>query len=92
MIKSEDLDIGKRLIDIRNAFGYTKAQVADKAHINRMMYIRYENNKCNIPFVCILKLCDLYNVSAEYFAGEDTNIIRDKNLMKHLLNMRNNKF
>jgi len=71
------INVGERLKEIRLMFGYTISDVSKSLHCSYWQYRRYENNESKIPFETILLLCDVYNVSTEYFAGSNENIIKD---------------
>ena len=71
------IDVGERLKEIRLMFGYTMGDVSKLLHCSYPQYQRYETNKCKIPFETILQLCDIYNVSTEYFAGSNVNILKN---------------
>lgn len=59
--------------DLRQDKGYTQAYIAKFLGVAQNTYSQYESDKRSIQVEYIIALCDLYNVSADYFLGR-TNI------------------
>ncbi len=56
----------KRIRDLREDHDLTQQQVADVLGTSQTMYARYERGANEMPIRHLLKLCDLYKVSADY--------------------------
>lgn len=61
----------KIIRDLREDFDMTQQDVADVLGTSQTMYARYERGANELPIRHLLKLCDLYNVSADYILGID---------------------
>ncbi|MCD8217216.1 MAG: helix-turn-helix domain-containing protein [Clostridiales bacterium] len=59
----------KRIRDLREDHDYTQEYVATKLGTSQTMYVRYERAANELPIHHLLKLCDLYQVSADYILG-----------------------
>lgn len=59
----------KRIRDLREDSDLTQAQVAEYLGTSQTMYARYERGANEMPIRHLMKLCDLYNVSADYILG-----------------------
>lgn len=59
----------KRLYDLRIDNDMTQQQVADHLMCNRQVYARYERGLREIPVSMVIKLAELYKVSADYILG-----------------------
>ena len=59
----------KRIRDLREDHDLTQQQVAEILGTSQTMYARYERNANELPIHHLLKLCDYYNVSADYILG-----------------------
>ena len=55
--------------DLREDADLTQQKVADYLGTSQTMYARYERGANELPIRHLLKLCDLYHVSADYFLG-----------------------
>lgn len=65
-------DLQKYQINIRSLReneGKTQKEIADKLGIEQTVYSRYETGRCDIKPHLIVKLCNLYRVSADYILG-----------------------
>ena len=56
----------KRIRDLREDHDYTQEYVAEILGTSQTMYARYERGANELPIRHLLKLCELYNVSADY--------------------------
>ena len=59
----------KQIRDLREDNDLTQQQVADFLGTSQTMYARYERGANELPIRHLIKLCDLYNVSADYILG-----------------------
>lgn len=64
----------KIIRDLREDHDLTQAQVAEFLGTSQTMYARYERGANELPIRHLLKLCELYKISADYILG-----IKDKN-------------
>lgn len=55
--------------DLREDADLTQAQVAQVLGTSQTMYARYERGANEMPIRHLVKLCDLYKVSADYILG-----------------------
>lgn len=63
------MDYTQRLKDLREDKDYTQQDVATILGMQREQYRRYENGINEIKASFIIKICKLYNVSADYLLG-----------------------
>lgn len=63
------MDYTQRLKDLREDKDYTQQDVATILGMQREQYRRYENGINEIKVSFIIKICKLYNVSADYLLG-----------------------
>ncbi|MBE5916157.1 MAG: helix-turn-helix transcriptional regulator [Pseudobutyrivibrio ruminis] len=63
------MDYIKRIKDIREDSDYTQEYVAKYLGTSQTMYARYERGANELPIHHLIKLCKLYNVSADYLLG-----------------------
>lgn len=61
--------ISTRLKLLRVEAGYTQADIALKLGISQQMYSKLENTDTPLDSDRLLKLCELYGVSADYILG-----------------------
>ncbi|WP_125140715.1 helix-turn-helix domain-containing protein [Clostridium transplantifaecale] len=59
----------KIIKDLREDCDMTQQTVADYLGTSQTMYARYERGASELPIRHLLKLCDLYGVSADYILG-----------------------
>lgn len=55
-----------RLKEMRNERNYTEAQIAELLNIKQQQYSRYEVKPESMKKEIIAKICQIYNVSADY--------------------------
>lgn len=60
------MNYAQRIKDLREDHDMTQQEIADYLKIDRSYYGKYERNQHPIPVEFIIKLCQLYNVSADY--------------------------
>ena len=59
----------KILRDLREDRDVTQLQVAEYLGTSQTMYARYERGANELPLRHLIKLCEFYNVSADYILG-----------------------
>lgn len=59
----------KVIRDLREDNDYTQEEVAQYLGTSQTMYARYERGANELPIRHLMKLCSLYNVSADYILG-----------------------
>lgn len=62
----------KRLRDLREDHDLTQTQVAEYLGTSQTMYARYERGANELPTRHLIKLCQLYKVSADKILGLKT--------------------
>ena len=62
----------KIIRDLREDNDLTQAQVAEYLGTSQTMYARYERGANELPIRHLVRLCDLYHVSADYLLGRTT--------------------
>lgn len=58
-----------RLKELRNEKGYTLKHVADQLQTTVRSICRYESGEREPSIEILIRLCDLYDVSADYLIG-----------------------
>ena len=61
----------KIMRDLREDNDKTQQEMADMLGTSQTMYARYERGANELPIHHLLKLCDYYGVSADYFLGRE---------------------
>ena len=64
--------IGERLKESRKAAGYTQVSIAEIMNMSQQQYSRFENGVFELNYEQIIKLCKLYDISADYLFGLKT--------------------
>ena len=59
----------KIMRDLREDADKTQQQIADILGTSQTMYARYERGANELPIHHLIKLCEYYHVSADYFLG-----------------------
>ncbi|MBO5440056.1 MAG: helix-turn-helix transcriptional regulator [Clostridia bacterium] len=59
----------RRIRDLREDSEKTQQEIADILGTSQTMYARYERGANELPIHHLIKLCELYNVSADYILG-----------------------
>ncbi|MBR1810296.1 MAG: helix-turn-helix transcriptional regulator [Clostridia bacterium] len=59
----------KRIRDLREDSDKTQQEIADILGTSQTMYARYERGTNELPIRHLIKLCNYYNVSADYILG-----------------------
>lgn len=63
------IDLGKRLLKLREEYHYKQGDVAEAIGISRVSLGYYEKGERNIDISVLQKLAKLYNVSTDYLIG-----------------------
>lgn len=58
-----------RIRDLREDADRTQQEVADKLHMQRSVYRRYELGERELPVWALIELSRLYRVSTDYILG-----------------------
>ena len=66
----------EKLRGIREDNDLTQMQIAKVLGTSQTMYARYERGANEMPLRHFAKLCEFYNVSADYFLGTAPNKLR----------------
>lgn len=59
----------KIIRDLREDNDKTQQEIAEFLGTSQTMYARYERGANELPIHHLIKLCDYYNVSADYILG-----------------------
>ena len=59
----------KIIRDLREDHDKTQSEIADILGTSQTMYARYERGANELPLHHLVKLCNYYNVSADYILG-----------------------
>ena len=59
----------KRMRDLREDHDKTQHEIAELLGTSQTMYARYERGANELPIRHLLKLCDYYKISADFFLG-----------------------
>ena len=63
------IDYIRIMRDLREDADMTQQQVAEILGTSQTMYARYERGANELPIHHLIKLCQYYNVSSDYFLG-----------------------
>lgn len=61
--------VGERLKESRKSAGFTQAEVAEIMKMTQQQYSRFENGIFELSYEQLIKLCSLFDVSADYLLG-----------------------
>ena len=59
----------ERIKGLREDNDKSQKELAEYLHIAQNTYSQYENGKRDLPTDCLIKICQYYNVSADYILG-----------------------
>ena len=59
----------RRIRDLREDNDYNQTDIAELLGCNQSSYSDYETGRSDIPTQRLIKLCEFYNVSADYILG-----------------------
>ncbi|MDE5985100.1 MAG: helix-turn-helix domain-containing protein [Eubacterium sp.] len=65
------MDYIKIIRDLREDNDKTQQEIAEFLGTSQTMYARYERGANELPIHHLIKLCDYYNVSADYILGRN---------------------
>lgn len=60
-----------RLKEFRKSLKMTQQDFAESLGLERVTYVRYENESRTIPHEVLLKIAERYNVTVDYLLGRD---------------------
>lgn len=60
-----------RLKKLRSKNGYTQSELAEKLNMDDRTYGNYEQGRTTPPLDCIVSLCSIYGISADYLLREE---------------------
>ena len=69
MVNELRKQIGERLKESRKTAGYTQSNIAEILNMTQQQYSRFENGVFELNYAQIIKLCKLYDISADYLLG-----------------------
>ena len=58
--------------ELREDNDRTQQEIADYLGTSQTMYVRYERGANELPIRHLIKLCDYYQVSSDYFLGRSS--------------------
>ena len=64
--------VARRLLEIREAHGYTSEEIGKVVNRSQQSYSRYETGVSQLNYEQLYTLAKFYNVSIDYFFGLDT--------------------
>lgn len=68
-MRGNDVEYRERMRGLREDRDLTQAQVAKIIHKSQQGYNHIETGRAELKIEDLIKLCDFYNVSADYFIG-----------------------
>ncbi len=71
--------VAKRLRELRIAKNYTQEKLGQLVNIHKSAICHFENNDRVPPLEILIKLADVFNVSLDYFVGNDYFAISEDN-------------
>ena len=80
MISYDASVIGNRIRDIRKKNGYTQTKLSEKLMLSVDSVSNIENGKTTCMPEHIMRLCQLFNVSADYIYFGEESIVEDKDV------------
>lgn len=71
--------MNKRIKTLREQKKLSQREIARILNIYQQQYAMYEQGKTKIPTEIVIKICKLYNISADYILGltDDTRTLTD---------------
>ena len=61
----------KRMRDLREDHDKTQREIAELLGTSQTMYARYERGANELPIRHLVKLCDYYKISTDFFLGRN---------------------
>jgi transcriptional regulator with XRE-family HTH domain len=68
------MTFGERLKDLRIKRGFKQYDLSDKLEMTRESISAYENGHAQPSIEVLIKLCDIFHVSADYLLGRDITV------------------
>ena len=63
--------LGKRINELRTAFGWSQVQLAEKLNITKQTVSNWENENIQPSIDMLVRLADIFHVSADYLLGRN---------------------
>lgn len=63
--------LGKRINELRTAFGWSQVQLAEKLNISKQTVSNWENDNIQPSIEMLMRLAKLFHVSTDYLLGLD---------------------
>ena len=67
-----EINLGKRLKELREERHLTQKQLSDKLSIHSVTYLHYEKNQREPPLSLLVDFAQFFNVTVEYLLGLET--------------------
>lgn len=64
--------LGKRINELRIAFGWSQVQLAEKLNISKQTVSNWENENIQPSIEMLVRIAKLFHVSTDYLLGLDT--------------------
>ena len=61
--------LGKRIGELRSAFGWNKVQLAEKLNVSKQTVSNWENDNIQPSIDMLVKLSKIFNVPTDYLLG-----------------------
>ena len=62
-------EVGSRIKESRIIAGYTQLEMGKKLFMTQQQYSRFENGIFELNYSQLIKICKLFDVSADYILG-----------------------
>ena len=62
-------EVGNRIKESRKYAGLTQAEMAEKMVMTQQQYSRFENGVFELSYSQLIKICTLFDISADYLLG-----------------------
>lgn len=76
------MKINESISKIRKAKGYSQVQIAEILQTTQQQYSKYETGLQAIPVIHIIKLCEVYRLSADELLGIKTFMTKEEGSLK----------
>lgn len=63
--------LGKRIYELRTAFGWNQVQLAEKLNISKQTVSNWENENIQPSIDMLVRLANLFHISTDYLLGLD---------------------
>ena len=67
------MDYINKIKEVRKAKGYSQADIAEILDTTQQHYSCYENGKNEMPIRHLIKICQFFNISADWLLGLNAN-------------------